>query len=182
MEVEGVSDVILGIPNSQKESAANSFLRSRQYFAIWALSDARLLVKDTRLGFRLYAAVNPPYKDLPLTLYPAASPTLPALHLTLYPAAGRTTASDSHSFSSFRYILVAIGQRFFNDLRSPHTHDFQQSTSVKVTPLQDPIKQDFSLTPSELILLNSLRQIQIAGPVEDKEVTTSIGVSTKEVV
>lgn len=156
--------------------------KEKTFKANWALSDARLLVKNTRLGFRLSMAVRPPYKDLPLTRYPAASPDSPALPITRYPAASQTTASDSHNFSSFKYILVAIGRRFFNALRPPHKHGFQQSTTVKVTSSQGPIKQDFSFTPSESILVNSLRQIQVTGPIEDKDVTTSIGVATKEVV
>jgi hypothetical protein len=156
--------------------------KEKTFKATWSLSDARLLVKNTRLGFRLYTAVRPHYKDLPITRHPAAGPILPDLPITRYPAAGRTTASDSHNFSSFKYILAAIGRRFFNALRPLHKHGFQQSTTVKVSSSQGPIKQDFSFTPSESILLNSLRQIQITGPVEDKEVTTSIGVATKEVV
>jgi hypothetical protein len=153
---------------------------SEKIFKIdWSLSDARRLVRTTRLGFRLSEAVSPPYKALPLTRFPAAGPASPALLFPRFLAARSRAERVPQCFLSFRELSAATGPGFFYPPTLLTKYYFQQSRAVNFISSESPIKQDFSFTPSGLILPNSHQQIQIIGPVEDREVSNSIADTTK---
>jgi hypothetical protein len=87
--------------------------------ANWYLSDARLLDRNTRLGFRFYGAVRVKNRDLPLARYPAALPSASTLPFLRYIVAIPISAADSRRFISFEYPLAAIWSGFLMTFAHP---------------------------------------------------------------
>lgn len=125
---------------------------TRGYKEIWDLSDARVLVKDTRLGFELYPAVEPLNPRSLQSRYPAAGPLQSELPFPRYLAARPMTALDSHPFSSFTRLLPATEVGFFSGLPSSSRSCFQQPATVKAFSSRGLDQQNFLFTPSESVL------------------------------
>jgi len=139
-------------------------------------------LSDTRLGFSSFAVVKRCQRDLLYTTYRVATLPFSRSFLPHYLAADLTAFLDFPTLPNSRAVGAATLSSFLSTRTLSVRWDFQQLLVIKVNLLKLEYQQQFSLTPSELILLFFFRYSAVCYLPAGRSVSASVEFSSlKEV-